>query len=247
MQLQTLNQLIDANPALAAHKDFLSGLVQPNVEIVLDKAKAQPHESRLGGEPFAPADFSWPEHKIGVYLFIGQINFAELIDPPADLPRAGLLSLFYALDQDDEIFWRDEDYILGFYWPTLEGMTLHKTPHKYSTDPCKISFRNGIDIPRHEDLREDWPFDFEVLGEALEALPQSEQLPLDYLLGSPSFDSLAYDPTPDAPNGNWRSLITLQSHKKLKWCWQDGARLMVFIEKDKLAAQDFGRLLADAG
>ncbi|HCB1211928.1 TPA: DUF1963 domain-containing protein, partial [Klebsiella pneumoniae] len=45
----------------------------------------------------------------------------------------------------------------------------------------------------------------------------------------------------------WRSLLTVQSHEKLHWCWQDGARLMAFIEDDKLRAKDFSHLQVDCG
>ena len=83
------------------------------------------------------------------------------------------------------------------------------------------------------------------------ALEDNGDLPRDYLLGTPSWDSLGYDPTPDLAEfpsqSRWRSLITLQSHECLGWCWQDGARLMAFIEDDKLRAQDFSRLQVDCG
>ncbi|NHZ95561.1 DUF1963 domain-containing protein [Massilia sp. CCM 8734] len=55
---------------------------------------------------------------------------------------------------------------------------------------------------------------------------------------------LAYDPTPEK---DWVSLLTLVSHEALQWCWQDGAKLMVFIHKDKLKEADFSELRCDAG
>ena len=43
------------------------------------------------------------------------------------------------------------------------------------------------------------------------------------------------------------SLITLMSNSELDWCWHDGDKLMVFIEKDKLLNKDFSCLKSDAG
>ena len=93
--------------------------------------------------------------------------------------------------------------------------------------------------------------DFDELHDWFGALEENGDLPRDYLLGRPSWDSLGYDPTPDLEeypsSSHWRSLLTLQSHQEFNWCWQDGARLMAFIEDDKLRAQDFRRLQVDCG
>ncbi|WP_370527719.1 DUF1963 domain-containing protein [Comamonas sp. Tr-654] len=94
-------------------------------------------------------------------------------------------------------------------------------PHQWVTNSRALQFENGIDLPR------------------------------DYLLGRPSWDSLGYDPTPEAEehpgSSHWRSLLTLQLHEEFHWCWQDGARLMAFIEDGRLRARDFGHLQVDCG
>ncbi|WP_146390953.1 DUF1963 domain-containing protein [Allorhodopirellula solitaria] len=51
-----------------------------------------------------PADFAWPAHDVGEYRFLGQIDFSEITDRPDSLPDSGLLSLFYAFDEDGEVF-----------------------------------------------------------------------------------------------------------------------------------------------
>nr|WP_255498862.1 DUF1963 domain-containing protein [Comamonas sp. Tr-654] len=62
---------------------------------------------------------------------------------------------------------------------------------------------------------------------------------------------MGYDPTPEAEehpgSSHWRSLLTLQLHEEFHWCWQDGARLMAFIEDGRLRARDFGHLQVDCG
>ena len=254
MDLHQLEQHLDATPALRAHKQYFLSLAQPAVAIKLGPSKGQALQSRFGGQPMVPRGFTWPEHPDGHYLFVGQINFAELRDGPgrpAELPTSGLLSLFYGLDEDDSIFWRDEDYLKAFYWTDLSDMHEIVAPHRWVTGSREVLFENSIDIPRHEELRDDWPVAFEELYDWFDALEESGALPRDYLLGTPSWDSLGYDPTPDLKeypsSSHWRSLLTLQSHNEFHWCWQDGARLMAFIEDEKLRTHDFSRLQVDCG
>ena len=53
--------------------------------------------------------------------------------------------------------------------------------------------------------------------------------------------------TSASPASARRSLLTLQSHEEFHWCWQDGARLMAFIENARLHARDFSHLQVDCG
>ncbi len=237
-------------PPLAGHADYLRRIAKPCVSIALGDAAPQPSDSRFGGHPFVPQDFRWPSHDIGVYRFLGQIDFddvAAAIDGALDpLPASGLLSLFYAEDEDGEVFWGDDDYVIGFYWPNTEGYAIQRAPQGRAPKAKALTFARGLDLPRHIELRKDWPF--EDQEEALECLAAEAQEILgtgdDYLLGYPSFNTLAYDPT---PGETWMSLLTLQSHERLDWCWHDGDTLMIFIEADKLRALDFHHLKTDAG
>lgn len=254
MDLDTLAKHLDASPLLQAHKPYFLALAQPAVAIRLGKKPGQPLGSRFGGQPMVPAGFSWPEHPDGHYVFVGQINFADLPEDsgrPAELPTSGLLSLFYGLDEEDNIFWRDENYLKAFYWPDTSGMHELQAPHRWVTKSRELLFENSLDIPRQEELRDDWPVDFDDLYDWFEEREASGDLPRDYLLGRPSWDSLGYDPTPNPEEhpsrSRWRSLLTLQSHEEFNWCWQDGARLMAFIEDDKLRTHDFSRLQVDCG
>lgn len=254
MDLHNLEQHLDASPLLQAHKQYFLNLAQPAVAIRLGTSQGQALQSRFGGQPMVPKGFSWPVHPDGHYVFLGQIHCAELPDGPgrpAELPTSGLLSLFYGLDEDDAIFWGDENYLKAFYWADTSDLHEIQAPHQWVTESRAVQFENSIDIPRHEELRSDWPVDFDALSDLFEALQDSGDLPRDYLLGSPCWDSLAYDPTPTVAEhpsaSHWRSLLTLQSHDALNWCWQDGAQLMAFIEDDKLRAKDFSRIQVDCG
>ena len=230
---------------LAAHLDYLRDIAQPCIEIsLLDSVAPAPAASRFGGVPMVPAGFVWPVHAVGQYRFLGQINFSDIRSPSA-LPGAGMLSLFYAEDEDGECFWGDPDYVVAYYWNDPGQLAQFSGADGDPVqDSVALEFKAGISIPRHYELRNDWPF-AQYSEEADRVLGALRPLAADdYLLGYPSFDSLAYDPTPEK---DWISLLTLVSHETLQWCWQDGARLMVFIHKDKLKEADFSELRCDAG
>ena len=238
MQREDLQTLINTHSAFHTHRDYLHGIARPSVSIQIDTQGPNGHQSRFGGDPLVAPGFEWPLHPIGEYCFIGHIHFAEIVDRPKTLPDSGVLSLFHAQDEEGEVFWGNDGYVLGFYWPDPAVLVPMASPHGKPAPARRLHLRGALDLPRHRELRNDWPFDVELLDGLDDALAD------DYLLGYPSHHSLAYDPT---PGDAWCPLLTVQSHDAFNWCWHDGDKLMVFIEKERLAAHDFSRLKADAG
>lgn len=250
------DDLLARQPALVPHADFVRSLLLPCVRISISNQGPNGAQSKFGGKPMAAPGFTWPQHDVGVYRFLGQINFAEITDRPPELPASGLLVLFYAdwgpdTPDDAEIFWRDEGYIKAWYFEDLSQLTQLEPPDSQYTKAKRITLQGELDIIRDRYMRKDWPFDFALLGEliddpdAMYGKPSPDAiLPTDYMLGYPSHYSLGYNPT---PGPEWRSLLTLHSHQVFDWQWHDGNKLMVFIENDKLAARDFSQLQCDAG
>jgi uncharacterized protein YwqG len=237
---KALQNFIENNDELSDYKEYLKMLVLPCVDISILSDTPNKHESRFAGIPFVSKDFAWPSHNIGEYKFLGQINFSEIKNRPELLPASGLLSLFYAVDEEGEIFWGDDGYVLGYYWPNLDELSLYNTDEGSNPQARKIQLSGGIEIPRHMDLRNDWPFDMKILDD----LPDLEGFVEDYMLGYPSYNTLAYDPT---PGKEWMSLLTLSSCDELEWSWHDGDKLMIFIECEKLRNKDFSSLKTEAG
>lgn len=225
-----------ADPRWSAHRDYLHAIAKPSVSIQIAPEAPQDLDCRFGGSPMVPADFVWPTHAVGLYKFLGQFNFAQISNRPELLPDTGMLSLFYAEDEYGDVFWGDEGYVLGFYWPQSANLLAQLNPYAKAQVCQKLSLTGALDYPRHCELRTDWPFDTELLAE-FDAL-----LPREYLLGYPSNNTLAYNPT---PAGDWCSLLTLDSNDLYQW--HDANKLMVFIESEKLAARDFSALKCDAG
>lgn len=239
MQLAELQKFIKEN-GLLQYRDFIHFMMKPCVDIMLMDETPSGHHSRFSGNPLVPTDFLWPEHAVGVYKFLGQINFGEIVNRPALLPEHGILSFFYASDEEEEIFWGDDYYVIAFYWPDTKDLVVMDDPHGQPVQSRKIKLSGGVDIPRHAVLRDDWPFDTDILY----GLVENGGLPDSHMLGYPSFCSLGYDPT---PNPKWTSLLTITSNEDLGWCWHDGDKLMVFVEYDKLLRRDFSCLKSDAG
>ncbi len=240
MNLETLQTIAANIETIADHTAYVINLAKPSVDIEIVTAAPKDFGSRFGGHPFVPTHFQWPIHEVGEYRFLGQINFAEIIDRPTALPDSGLLSLFYAYDDEGEVFWGDDGYILGFYYLDYDRHIIYNSPTENTPDPKRFTLTGSIDVPRHEDLRDDWPFDDEALNELSETIDAKD----NYLLGYPSFTSLGYDPTPGT---EWISLLTVHSLDEFDWCWHDHDKLMIFIESDKLANRDFSSLKSDAG
>lgn len=232
---------------IANHKEYLSQVVRPAIDILKNK-NAEPRLgcSRFGGAPDLPIGSEWPTYEKKLYRFIGQINFTEIASPERGLPSKGLLSLFVADDNydDDEYLEVFEDgYIHGIYIPETTNLETIMPPHSDIGKTTVIEFFPTIDIPYDEYQLKDWPFD-EVQSDIYTEIRDSLHKSSDYLLGYPSHYSLAYDPTPEA---EWISLLTVDSDDSLEWCWHDGDKLMIFIETERLKNLDFSRLKSDAG
>lgn len=121
------------------------------------KATNQIGCSRFGGKPDVPVDFSWPVYKDKPLTFMLQLSCAEMasLDINHELPNTGLLSFFYALD--NECFGYDNRDMEGFrvFWfdqnTPLAAYACPVTEH--SMLPCiGISFDREVTYPHLEDF-----------------------------------------------------------------------------------------------
>lgn len=232
---------------IAKHKEYFRQVLRPAIDILKNKdAEPQLGCSRFGGAPDLPAGSEWPTYGMKPYRFLGQINFAEIPLIEASLPSKGLLSLFVAddnPDEDDYLEAFEDGYVHAIYIPESVNLETISPPNSANVKATVIEFSTTIDIPYDEYQMKDWPFKEDENGlytEVRDSLHKSS----DYLLGYPSHYTLAYNPTPGA---EWISLLTIDSDDDLEWCWHDGDKLMIFIEKERLENLDFTRLKSDAG
>lgn len=228
--------------------------------------------SRFSGVPDLPAGTKWSLHDHGAYRFVGQLNLGEVPPPPQSSHaidgstgqpllshRDGLLSFFVAEMPDDDVFWRDPGYLTALYTPAdrVRNLAAAKAPAGapfavYHLKACVpvTSFRVGWEAPFRKEcvhLASEWPLTAEETDSyAYEELMGKLKGAEEYLLGYPSYDSLCYDPTPE-PYEDYVHLMGLRSSDVLSWCWQDGARLSVFIKREDLLRGDLSALTCDAG
>jgi hypothetical protein len=243
--LAKLEALGGVGSRLAGHQARLRALVRPAYDLIRAEAGAHAGRSRIGGSPDRPPGRPWPAHRLGPYRFLLQLDFGEVGAAATDLPTSGLLCLFVAEDLDGEHSWADEGYLHAeFHDPSTVDLRPQAPPESVRHGGAvSITFRPTLDLPFDEYQRGGWVLDRDEV-QAYDALRDSLHGAPDHLLGYPSHCSLAYDPT---PGPEWLPLLTLSSDEGLEWFWHDGDRLMVFIERARLAVLDFSSLRADAG
>ncbi|NUP06053.1 MAG: DUF1963 domain-containing protein [Polyangiaceae bacterium] len=241
-----LMRLID-ELGLAEHSAHLREIARPSIQIVTTEGASARCGSKLGGAPDVPGDFEWPRHPHGLYRFIGQVNLADIPDGPHELPRGGLISFFYAHDEEGESFWQDPDYVRVYRFDRLDALHPVEPPEIVSLGSSQpIRLELGTDVP---------PWPSTDSAEALWPIAKSQRSAywdlrvrlhpgIGYLLGYPFNTTLGYDPT---PGPDWQSLLTLGSDDALAWCWHDGDWLVTFIERQRLHAGDFSKIASDAG
>ncbi len=242
MQMAEIRKLMSSTDELSPFISYFEEVAKPSVEIVIGRRWPGATKSRLGGSPAVSSDFVWPTPGTGRYCFLGQINFGEIDDKSGQLPHSGLLSLFFADWEGADAYWRESGYVIAYYWHATDGLDLLDIPKPHAPYSRRIKFKTGVDIPRWAELRGDWPINedtHDAFGEVvLNSLPQ------DHLLGYPSFYTLGYDPT---PGPDWTLLLAIDCHEEVGLYWDGSRKLMVFIERDRLASRDFSNLKCDIG
>lgn len=170
----------------------------------------------------------------------------EALPPGHDLPAApasGLLKLTVSPDEA-ELEPNDPERIRASFEPDVHLGDRAEDPK----DSIRCTLTPILTLPPEplapsrpakDDLFEDWN---EL--EHLLAAGTSDQPILGHLFGWPRWNTLAYDPRPDA---TWLTLLGLMSDEPNNLYFGDGDWLMVFIEPDALAGADFGHLATDEG
>jgi len=129
-------------------------LIRPSVRIWPKPSSGNLLASRFGGIPAVPSNWSWPVPDDEQFVFVGQINCAEVYAEVGEtpLPRAGLLSFFGG---DEEINGCGASHGgLVYYFRDLSAMTLAAKPKENFKQliTCDLSFYRNMEIPDPESL-----------------------------------------------------------------------------------------------
>ena len=145
---------------------------------------SRPDESKIGGKPYLPRDFSWPvitydDDSTSPLSFFCQINLADAAEYDRDgaLPHRGMLYFFYECEisswgYDPE----DRDCARVYYYEDTSGFVPIDPPEdiyeEHLIPEIKISFSAKTAYPSFEEFSESngFPCDFEEYYDALRDL-----------------------------------------------------------------------------
>lgn len=194
--------------------------------------------SKFGGRPDLPAGVHWPADADGPLAFLGQINLADLAASPAarELPRAGLLSVFYDADGYGES--RDRWRVLHL----SAALSRRDPPADLADDgrfaPCRLRFAEALMLPS---LGSHWDQDIGCPDDAA-AERYGDQIIRwqeagHRLLGYPA--PIQNDVLETA---TVRHLLTVASDDNPGWMWADLGLLYYTLAENDLTARRFDRV-----
>ncbi len=260
MTIQEFEKLIEENN-LTDCKEMLMNQFRPAIDILPYRGEVKLGQSHFGGAPDLPQGTAWPTYKGVPYIFVGQINFAEL--PHIDvLPKVGLLSVFVThFDYEtrvDEVEWHGDDgYAHLIYTPNTDALAMLPIPDNTissSSVPVKFSLTgdiaaNGLPFNPHitngeqeiqiQNLRK-------ILHPGIKSLLESmanHELYYKTLEGKRHrlmgyFESCQIDAIDPGPEG-YIPLFIVDTCHVLGWSWGDGNMMCISIQEDRLKNADF--------
>lgn len=135
---------------LGRFASILSRYEKPAIAFWLSDAPAQ-SISKLGGLPLLPAGFEWPRNKDRPLDFLLQIDCREVspLDPYNLLPRSGLLTFFY--DLEEQPWGYDPRELDGYRVMLLDEDGCVPTPlptSEYQLPERMLRFGPGLTLPQ---------------------------------------------------------------------------------------------------
>lgn len=225
---------------LSDYENYFKQLLRPSIDIRRKIGEEAPMGcSHIGGLPYLPMGTKWPRYEGRPYRFLGQINFSEIKGVETNLPKSGLLTIFFHDNANGSYLehWL-EGYIHTIYTEDLSNLQqIYELDVTYVLESA-IEFSESICTPYDKYQVENWPLnedETDIYDEIRERVYKSKE----YLFGYPSHRTLAYDPT---PGEEWIPLLTADSDDSLEWCWHDFDKLMIFIKKEDLKSGNFSNL-----
>ena len=269
--LQPLRAQINA-AGLQRYETALLDAARVAVDIELDGAAENiVGESRFGGAPDVPEDWSWPADENGEKMaFLLQINLTDVPNFAENpLPARGLLAFFLGLDEPasnitNRIFWFDDTALQTADAPDEDEFA---DDAYLDLPPQRLKFSLRADVPHW--ASDDW----ELLAQEMEDNQQDafgdltcvSQNVIGQLLGHVS--GIGHDPRGDAlivrelnpswlynykkrleldfsAQTNWYNLLRLESIMELDFIIWDAGFLNFLIHRDDLEKHDFARVYA---
>ena len=218
--------------------------------------------SRLGGSPEVPTPFEWPVWDGEELAFLAQLYLAEL--PGNELPRTGMLLVFFALDRAPAGYAPDDAGACRVLY--VEDGPTQRVPRDDCLPEMPVRASEELTLPLDPVSFETGVSDTDTWSELRERLAALQGLELedataDYraihrLLGYPDtlVDGMASDaelvsrgidiirdPYPDEPvsGADWRLLLQISNDDELGIALGAFERLFVWVRDDDLRAGRF--------
>lgn len=212
-------------------------------------------QSKIGGLPHAPKNFSWPKTKDGYLNFLCQINLNEVsrYDLLNKLPKTGLLLVFYDMNT---MAWgmepKDMNYYKVLYIKNYDELCEIACPDDnlevYHESP--ISYKSEADYPITDTIEN---VDFEII-EKLYKSRLDETQEMNQLLGYPYIiqDSMKDDfndmylKVNNKKSKDHRLLLQLGNFNDPLYdeiMFGDGGNIYFFIDNDDLEEEKFEKTI----
>jgi hypothetical protein len=214
---------------------------------------ARTGNTRLGGEPDLPESIPWPMAADYAWLFLAQLDLAELAPHQDFLPRAGMLSFFVTdLEHVDEAkvihhapgtklvrtrpppdAFMDQDPFQGFHASAMRAFSL---PYLYNREALPGIREDDALYDRYEKVRE-------VFSPPLERGENRHGINVHVFTQNESPEEQAAEDCGGQPD-EWMVLLTLGYDGKTGFCFWDAGTLSFMINKRDLARGDFSNVVA---
>jgi uncharacterized protein YwqG len=230
-------------------KQEIVQLLRPSIRIWPKKSAGSPIGSRFGGLPAVPPGWTWPFAEEEPFVFLAQINCAELgeLAQSHNLPDRGLLSFF---GDHDEINGIPSNGGAVFYFEDANGLALTTLPME-EDEPlptCDMDFYETYELPHpFSDVITALGFDRELrdsyfdLYKALAQFGFDEKQTQDDISKLLGWPDLIQGEVEDHHNGLTRLLLQIGQYRDgTELCgWGPGGLLYFLMRPDDLTAAMF--------
>ena len=201
---------------------------------------SQPGNSRMGGFPDLADENQLPRTDDGIWIFLFQINLADIAELNSYLPKSGLLSFFVKSLEEFEckvIFYEGEAAQLKTV--RFDPQDLTDDQDDYTATPFHVDFAAGTSLPY---IYIDGPNQakFEAIHETVNTVG-------DHCLNG---DTFTQGDSPAVQSANqlggtaeeWVSLLKLGYDHQVGFCFWDAGTLTFTIHQEDLRRHDFSNV-----
>ena len=213
-----------------------------NIKSTIPDDYSQIGSSRLGGFPDLADESQLPRSDNGIWIFLFQLNLADIAGINSYLPNSGLLSFFVrSLEQFEckVVFFEGDASQLSTV--RFEPSDLTDDQDDYTASPFQVEFTEGTSLPYVN-------LDDPGSQQKFEAIHDEINTVGDHCLNGYTYTQ---HESPEVQSSNrlggipeeWVSLLSLGYDHQVGFCFWDAGTLTFTIHQEDLRRHDFSRVL----